>query len=263
MLWTGTRPTAVSTLWLQIAASLVALITACILFLRSMPTAVRSSRPEYATGQWFRTARGLLAVSAGQLVLGGTTDIVIVGSLFGQVAAGQYSVAISISGAPMLFVAALSFVVTPLVSEFYHSKQIGRLQSLVRSVARVNLLVCLPLLLLLLLAGRPLLALFGPSFPAAYPVLVIYVLIVVQAVAVGGMGGYLLTLTGHQDRAAVIMVGSALSYLLLVPVLAHVFGPSGVALATLLAFLGRAVALGRECKRLVGISLWDFVRLPK
>jgi O-antigen/teichoic acid export membrane protein len=66
------------------------------------------------------------------------------------------------------------------------------------------------------------------------------------------------TMTGHHNRASLIIGSCAVLNLLLAIVLGYLFGVTGVAAATTIAQVTRSVALTIAAKRFTGISLMPF-----
>ena len=71
-----------------------------------------------------------------------------------------------------------------------------------------------------------------------------------QAAAGGSIAGFLLTMTGNERAGAVIIGAAAAVYLVLVAILAPLYGAIGVALATVTSFLFAHLA------RLYGARSW-------
>lgn len=101
--------------------------------------------------------------------------------------------------------------------------------------------------------GRPILWLFGPEFPAGYPVMFVLILGLLARAAVGPAQG-LLMVTGKHNLAACIMavtVGvNAVVNLALIPP----FGLMGAAAATATAFICEAVMLYLAVRRPIGTA---------
>src|SRR5207247_10738470 len=93
----------------------------------------------------------------------------------------------------------------------------------------------LPGVLLLFVACPLVLYAYGPAFAAGYPVLLILSIVQVAGAMMGGLAGYLLTMTGHEWQVSRVIVGSALLNLALTIVLTPLLGIVGAALATLAA----------------------------
>jgi O-antigen/teichoic acid export membrane protein len=103
--------------------------------------------------------------------------------------------------------------------------------------------------------GTTLLGWFGPSFPSAYPVLLILTSSSVMAANVGILAGFLLTLTGHERQAATLVVGSAILNLTLSLLMTRAFGAIGTASATAATMFLRSALLAVYCWKLLGIRV--------
>jgi O-antigen/teichoic acid export membrane protein len=248
------HPFAAVAVYANLAATLVVIgVQIGLVWVRFKPHAAKGH--QYATRAWLKTASGLLAVSIAQLVLSGQTDVVVVGSVLSKVEAGSYSIASQLANAVHMGITAVVFVAAPTIAHLYHTGAKRDLQQLVTRVGQANLLLTLPALLTLLILGKPILALFGPTFPAAYPILVVLSLVTLQGAAGGAVCGFLLTMTGHEKVAALIIGVAAIVYAGLVVVLSPRFGAVGVAMATLIAYVLRAIWLGIYVHRRLGINV--------
>ena len=250
---TGSRHAAAA-VYANLGATLIVILVQLFLVRRQLSPQAAKGRA-YATRAWLKTAWGLLAVSVAQLVLSGQTDVVVVGSMLSKVDAGSYSIASQLANAVHMGITAVVFVAAPAIAQLYHTGAKADLQRLVSRVGQANLFITLPALLALLVVGRPVLALFGPTFPAAYPIMVVLSLVTLQGAAGGAVGGFLLTMTGHEGVAALIIGAAAVVYGVLVVILAPRLGALGVALATLIAYVLRAVWLGFYVHRRLGINV--------
>ena len=205
---------------------------------------------------WFTAARGALVVSIGQILLSTQTDIVLVGIVASPRDAAFYSVASQLAALTALGIVAVQSVVGPRIAALYSAGELDRLQQLVDSVRRTNLLLALPLILVMIATGHRLLLIFGPEYPTgSYPILVILCFASLSNPLLGNMGGFLLTLTGHQDHAARIVGVSTIAYFALAFVLGPRFGSEGIAASTALAFTLRAVLLHRYARNRIGVNL--------
>jgi len=209
----------------------------------------------YATKSWLHTALALLLIAFAQLILGTQADVLIVGTLLGTTDAGLYSVASQLATLISFGVTAIVFVAVPMVSDFHATGRRADLQHLVTLVQRGSVIASLPVVALLVLQGKTVLSWFGASFVAAYPVLVVLCVANFIASLVGILAGFMLTLTGHQRQAAVIVVGSAVVNLALSLTLTHVFGSVGTATATAATTLLRSGVLAIYVWKLLGVRM--------
>jgi len=219
--------------------------------------------PQYATPEWLRVAWGMFVVSAAQFVLSQSFDVVVVGSILGTTVAGYYGAASQLASLCGFGVNAVLFMAAPLISELFASGDKDRLQRLITLTGRLNVAVSLPVVLLLVVGGRLILSWYGPTFVVGYPVLVVLVAGQLTGAMLGALAGFLMTMTGHHNRAAVIIGGSALLYLLLTFALTHLFGAVGTASSTVIAFLVRHVVLEVDIRKRLGIEAFPFFKSPR
>lgn len=251
----GTQLTAALAIVINLAATAVVLVVAGWLLHRAVPAPARHAPPAYATREWLGVSGGMLAISAAQLVLSQNFDIVVVGSLLGTTQAGYYGAATQLAMLCHFGVNAILFMTTPLISELFAAGDRGALQRLITFTSRLNVAVSLPVALALLLGGRLVLRWYGPSFVAGYPVLVVLLGSQLAGTALGSLAGFLMSMTGHQNRAAVIIGLSAVLYLALTFVFTLAFGAVGTAFATLIALLTRGIVLDRDIRKRLGIEV--------
>ena len=257
------RPvTAAVAILLQFAATTVALILT-VHFLRTvMPERVQQATETFDTRYWMKTAAGLLVISGGQTILSSNADVLVVGSLLGPELAGRYSAASQLAVAVSFGVAAISFIALPVIADLYARQAMPQLQALITHVARLALVLSLPVLLVLAVGARPVLSAFGPSFADASWLLVL--LGFDQLVgALFGIAGYLLIMTGHQVIAARVIVGCAVLNLVLTFVLTPLLGAMGAALATTITTFVRSYLLVTRMRSALGVTLspWP-IRTP-
>lgn len=234
----------------------LALLLSVVLLHRAIPTAVETPVVAGERLGWFRSARGALFVSVGQIVLSTQTDVVLLGMFTTKRESGFYSVASQLATLSLLGALAIQTVVGPRIAALHSAGDLPSLQKLVDTARRGGLLITLPLLALLVVGGPWILELFGPGFAeGSYPALVVLTLSMAISPLFGNMGGFLLTLTGHQDQAARIVGVSAVAYFAIALVLGPRYGPVGIATTTFLAYLLRAILLHRYAKRHIGIDL--------
>ncbi|HEX4468541.1 MAG TPA: oligosaccharide flippase family protein [Gemmatimonadaceae bacterium] len=257
------RLTAASALILNAAATAAVLIVSSRLLSRATKHETSGVAPQYATREWLHVAWGMFVVSAGQFVLSQSFDVVVVGSMLGTTVAGYYGAASQLAGLCGFGVNAVLFMAAPLISELFASGDKPKLQRLITLTGRLNVAVSLPVVLALVFAGRLILSWYGPPFVTAYPVLVVLVAGQLTGAMLGALAGFLMTMTGHHNRAAVIIGASALLYLLLTFVLTRLFGAVGTAASTVIAFLARHVVLEIDIRRRLGIEAFPFGKAPR
>jgi O-antigen/teichoic acid export membrane protein len=181
-------------------------------------------------------------------------DIYVVGLLLGEHAAGLYGMARQISMPIRQVRQAFDGMLVPVIARTLAEAGPAASGGPIGAAARLILLIQLPFLIFLVGAGMPLLGLVGPAFPAAYGAL----LCLAAAEAIQGAFGLSeLVLIFLHPRWAVALTGAFAAFgLAAALLLQRPFGLTGIALAVLLGYAGRAAVR----RRLIG---WRFsIRIP-
>ncbi|HVN19613.1 MAG TPA: oligosaccharide flippase family protein [Dongiaceae bacterium] len=143
---------------------------------------------------------------------------------------GIYVVASSLSALIPLILQSVNQIFGPVIADLHSRNRRDVLQRLFQSLTKWVLGLSLPLAFVVIAFAAPLMSIFGPAFEAGWPVLVIGALGQVINCAVGSVG-YLLYMSGNQNRlmrVQFVMVGvSLLINVTLIPIL----GVIGAALA--------------------------------
>ena len=257
----GQSVTAPVAILLQLAATSVALLLTLKFLQTVLPDAVRQATEAFDTRYWMKTAAGLLVISGGQTILSTNADVLVVGSLLGPEAAGKYGAASQLAAAVSFGVTAISFIALPIIADLYARHALKELQALITHVARLGLLLSVPVLIVLSVAAGPVLSAFGPSFADAAGILILLGFDQLIGV-IFGIAGYLLVMTGHQVTAARVIVGCAVLNLALTFVLTPRFGLLGAGLATTITTLVRCYLLMAQMRASLGLSLapWPTTR---
>ncbi|HEY4811131.1 MAG TPA: oligosaccharide flippase family protein [Solirubrobacteraceae bacterium] len=201
-------------------------------FRRALGPIVLSARAVYDRRIWIKAALPLLLVS-GFIVIIEQADIVMVGAILGDRAAGLYGAAAKTASVVGLILISVNAIGAPMFSVLFAQNRQKDLQQLVSAIAAwafwpsclvsIVLATCAPLVL----------TIFGPGFgSAAWQLRVLLVGQIVNAAA--GSVGLLILLSGRQNVAARIYGWVALIHLVLLAVLTPVFGTIGAAAATTL-----------------------------
>jgi O-antigen/teichoic acid export membrane protein len=249
------KPSASGAIALNVVATTIALLVTARLLVAVIPADARRAEPTYDTRTWLHTALGLLVIAAAQLILGTQTDVLVVGTLLGTTEAGLYGVASQLAVLISFGVSALIFIALPMIADLHARARRAELQQLVTLISRGSIAVSLPVLLVLLVQGRTILGWFGPSFTRGFPVLVVLSGAQFIAATMGILSGFLLTLTGHQRQAALVVVGSAILNFPLSLGLTSAFGSVGTAAATTTTTFIRSLVLALYSWKLLGVRL--------
>lgn len=212
-------------------------ITTIIIFLfgiywlnQIVPKPIHNCSAQYSSQEWFKFTLALLFMSGMSLILS-QTDIIMIGSLVGTTKAGIYSVVTRASTLITFGLTAVNSIFAPMISELYVTGKFVELQKIVKLAARGIFAYSLTIGCLFVIFGNQILGVFGTSFQEGYYALII--LTVGQLVnALAGSVGFLMTMTGHQKQASVVLMASALLNIILNAILIPSFGINGAAIAT-------------------------------
>jgi O-antigen/teichoic acid export membrane protein len=191
---------------------------------------IRETAPAYETRHWLKTSLPLLFIASFIVVLM-QTDVVMVGAIAGDEAAGLYGAAAKTASLVGLVLIAANAIAAPVFSSLFAAERHDDIQRLASQLAHYVFWPSLLISLVLAALAKPVLSLFGGAFVAAHWQLT--VLLVGQVVSAGaGAVGWLMLLTGHQNQAAWVYGWVALIHVVLLAVAIPLFGPLGAAIAT-------------------------------
>ncbi|MGI9388390.1 MAG: polysaccharide biosynthesis C-terminal domain-containing protein [Methyloligellaceae bacterium] len=131
------------------------------------------------------------------------------------------------------------------------------LQQRITDSSRMTCLLTIPAVLLTLVAGYPLLLLFGEKFTTAYPVMFVLGAGLIARSSVG-QAFDLLAVMGHARAIVWVSAGCLTANVVLSVILIPLFGIMGAAVATAIVMLLRAGALAAATHRLTGLSVLAF-----
>ncbi|MGQ0539500.1 MAG: oligosaccharide flippase family protein [Gemmatimonadaceae bacterium] len=251
----GTRLTPAEAVAANAGAALVALLVSERYLRRATPNEAHAAAPRSEMRLWLRTGYSLLWISAAQITLSQSSDILLVAALLDQTNAAYYTAATQLATMVAFASTAVMFIVAPLISELYARQELARLRSLTRSITTVCLITALVPLLGIVALGEPLLGIYGGTFTVAYPTLVVLGVSQFVSACIGALAGWLMTMTGRERPAAWMIGGSALLNIALSVPLTLAYGLVGTALATLLATVARSLVLSVYLRRNLGLSV--------
>jgi O-antigen/teichoic acid export membrane protein len=201
-------------------------------FRRALGPIVLSARPVYERRTWIRAALPMLLVS-GCVVILQQADIVMVGAILGDRAAGVYGAAAKTASLVGLILISVNAIGAPMFSVLFAQDRHKDLQRLVSAITAWAFWPSCLLSIILAACAPLVLTAFGPGFASAEWQL--RVLLVGQIVnAAAGSVGWLMLLSGRQNVAARVYGWVALIHVVLLAVLTPVFGTVGAAAATTL-----------------------------
>jgi O-antigen/teichoic acid export membrane protein len=210
-----------------------------------------SARPVYESRIWIKAALPLLLVS-GFVVIVEQTDIVMVGAILGNRAAGLYGAAAKTASLVGLILISVNAIGAPMFSVLFAQDRHKDLQQLASAIAAWAFWPSCLLSIVLATCAPLVLATFGPAFASAEWQL--RILLVGQIVnAAAGSVGWLTLLSGRHNVAARVYGWVALIHIVLLAVATPILGTIGAAAATTLTMSLWNVWLHAEVVRELGI----------
>jgi O-antigen/teichoic acid export membrane protein len=248
----GMHLTVAAALALTALSGFIALAALGIRLLRLF-SAVRTVPADHGLWkQWLVVSLPLLVITIAQEFMN-QLEVILLGYLANAQQAGLFAAAWRLANLLPFALVALATVSGPMVASTYHRGDIGELNRVAGLTARLGLAFAICTSILLVVAGRPLLRIFGPEFAAAYPALLILLLGgVVNAFT--GVVAYLMTLTGRERPALLIFLGSLVVSLGLNLLLIPTIGIVGAAIASSCALGSWNLAMLIYVRRVLGVD---------
>jgi O-antigen/teichoic acid export membrane protein len=233
-------------------SSAIALGLAGLAMRRLQPRAADNIVPTYAAVRtWRRTALPLLIIGGTEILLN-RAGVILLGWFGETKEAGIYALAFNIAFLAVLPRTAVNVVFAPTISDLFARQDRAMLQVLVARAASWMLCGAACIALALWFLAEPALAWSGKDFGIGVPAL--RILLIGQVFAAGaGSQLYLMTMSGHERSAAVLLVLSVTVYALVGTVLISLFGLVGAAIAYTAALIAWNVAMA--------IFVWRRLRL--
>ena len=226
----ATQPSTSRAILLVIVALVVALAIQTFFFRHSVPKEILAAEPVYESRAWMRVALPLFMVSGFALILRRVDTLMIAGFL-GPEDVGRYSAGARSAELVSFILAAVNVVAPAAISALHTQGRRADLQRFLTRMAHLSFWPSLAIGLTLVLGSEMLLSLFGPGFSAARGALT--VLVVGHLInAAAGSAGFLLSMTGHQDRVALTYGWTAVLNITLNYILIPRFGITGAGVAT-------------------------------
>jgi O-antigen/teichoic acid export membrane protein len=242
---------------LQVLTAALAFIIGAWLLWRATPLEVRQAKPVYEARHWLASTLPLAFIS-GLGLINSYTSIVILGLFVISSEVGTYRVADQMSQMVSVGLTVINMVAAPQIARLYAVGDKARLQRLATASARVVLALTLPLMVIFLLLGKPLLKLvFGAEFVPAYGPLSILALGQLVNSAMGFVG-LLLIMTGHEQDAVRATVIASAGNIVLNLVLIPLWGSKGAALASAITLTVWNVLCWMEVRRRLKINSTAF-----
>jgi O-antigen/teichoic acid export membrane protein len=237
----GRPPDAATAALALVAACWVTALLQYLAQRRRMRGKVPPAAPAYATRLWIRTSLPLLMIDGFTLFILNLDVLLLEYLRVSPAQIGIYFAALKTISLIAFVHFSISAVAMPRFAALHARGETGEIRQF---LARMQKWCFWPSALgaaLVLIAGEPLLWLFGPDFIEAYPVMFILAVgLLIRALA--GPAQNLLAVSGHQDKAAMILFATLLLNGSLGLALIPSHGIEGAAIAISAAFAFEAIA---------------------
>jgi len=201
-----------------------------LLLNRAWPDEAQQATPEYRVKSWVRSALPMMFMG-GMQIINNRTDILMLGAMKGAAAVGVYVVVNRCTQPITFMLGAVNSVMAPNIASLHAEGKSKQLQRVVTKITRLIALISITCATILIIFGELVLSLFGSDFTQGRTALVILSMGQVINGATGS-GGLLLTMTGYEHYAAMIVATSALLNVIGNAILIPVWGIEGAAIAT-------------------------------
>jgi stage V sporulation protein B len=249
----------------------IAAASAVIIFRRKFWDGLKNvKKPEKSMGE-LKLVKMLLLFST-PVIITGIAELTlfqtvnfIVPPMLGFSLLGYYNVASPIARLPLVISSSVAVVLLPAASEAFALNGSSLVKKYVSLAYRYLLLVLLPLCVIVILFGEPIMQLLFPSKPMAYSFSGTSLMILVVGMAffsVYGISASVLQGAGKPYPAMVYLVIGTVSNLVLTVLLVPILGLNGAAIATTIASFIIMVLTTKKTIQVTGTEL-DYSNLAK
>jgi len=240
--------------WLYIVAATITLLIGYFWWTRKVPAGVHGYIPvdevmHSCLPLWFTVIMSLAVNWAGQFVAGMWTSAEEVAFL---------AVAQRTANLVSFILIAVNLVLAPRFAALFRQGRDAEVRRLAITSVRAMLIIALPMLAMVMLFPKRIMALFGPGFEAAAPLLVVLALGQFVNVVTGSVA-YLLAMAGHEKDLRNMVMFTGPFAIVAALVLTPAFGVFGAAIATACAVSVQnllAVALVRKRLGFNTLAIW-------
>jgi O-antigen/teichoic acid export membrane protein len=235
--------------------SALGLVCAGVAMRYRRPRAVDNVSPAYDAAAWRRAAIPLVILGATEALMN-RTGVILLGWIADTTNAGIYSLAFNIALVVTMPRIAVNTLFAPMISNLYTRRDKETMQILITRTASWTFYAGICIAAALFVLADHLLAWFGAGYNAGVPALRILLVSQVLAASAGSQL-YVMTMTGHERNAAVLLACCAVVNAGASAVLVHMFGLTGAAIGTAVSLvvwnLAMALFLWQRLNLLPGV----------
>ena len=260
----GFPPTAVTAIQAAIIAAFVATITQSFMLWRRALNIVELELPARKSTEKYKFQyRYWITVALPVFMAGGfynlltNIDVMFVGYFLTPQKVGIYFAAIKTLALVHFVHFAIRAATAHHFSRYFSDNDFVGLSNYARRVTQWTFWPTLALALIMVLAGKYLLALFGSEFSQGQSLLIILAVGIIIRSAIGPAES-LLSMTGHQNVSVLVLAITLICNIILNITLIPEFGVTGAAIATTASMIIETFALYVVTKRYLGIQMSVF-----
>jgi O-antigen/teichoic acid export membrane protein len=222
-------------------SSVLGLVCAGLAMRCRRPRAIDDILPAYDVAAWRRAAIPLVILGATEALMN-RSGVILLGWIADTKNAGIYSLAFNIALVVTLPRIAVNTLFAPVISDLYARRDKETMQVLITRASSWTFCAGICIAAALFVLAEPLLAWFGAGYEAGVPALRILLISQVMAASAGSQL-YVMTMTGHERSAAVLLVSCAIGNAAASAVLIGLFGLGGAAIGTAVSLVVWNVAM--------------------
>ncbi len=248
----GWQADAITAMAATIAATYLVTAVQALLLRRRVAQAVPKVPRSYRSLLWIAISMPMFLVEGFYMLLT-NVDILLVGWFMPPEDVAIYFAAVKTLAIVHFVYFGVRAAAANRFSRYYFAGERVKLENFVRDTLHWTFWPSLLVAAALLVVGRPLLSLFGPSFTAGYPLLFVFMVGLLARASVGAAES-LLTMANEQRICAAIYAGVFVANVVLNIILVPMWGLMGAAVATSIALTAEAIGLYWGVRARLGIN---------
>ncbi|MRG55194.1 oligosaccharide flippase family protein [Phyllobacterium sp. SYP-B3895] len=253
---TGFAPTAMTAIISAIIATYATSLFQFLVVRHRFKSVVQPGPRTIEFGHWFAVSLPIFLVE-GFFFLLTNADVLMVGRFLDPEKVATYFATMKLLALVHFVYFSVKAGAAQRYSELMQSHNQAELGQFARDTARWTFWPSLAMAMLLLIAGKPLLYLFGAQFTDGYPLLFIMVIGVVARASVGPAES-LLNMAGRQNICATVYAVTLVVNICLSMLLIPIYGLAGAACATAFSMVFEAATLSLTVYYRLGITMFVF-----
>ena len=208
----------------------------------------------YSAKQLMHYSFPMLATSSFIFIMG-WTDTLMLAYYNDKADVGIYNVVIRIARIAIIAITSVNLVLAPKVSELYSNSEFGKMKQLIAKSTKLIFIVTLPLVIIIILANKFVLSIFGDEFISGGVALIVVMLSQLFN-AISGSSGQVMNMTGNHKMLRNFTIYSAILNIALNLLLIPSYGILGAAIATASSIIVLNLSSAVFVKRSLGIKTY-------